>query len=74
VESRVGQGGREIIPPRPFQNPYMKCVGPGSKDPEAGGEPRKSQSSVKPGSVGLNFHSIKMAISFFWFFFIKKIM
>jgi hypothetical protein len=67
------EGGREgIIPPRRFQNPYIKCVGPGIKDPEAGGEPRESQISAKPRLVsGLNLHTIKMAISFFVFFFLK---
>jgi hypothetical protein len=76
VESRVGQGGREggregIIPPKRFQNPYIKCVGPGIKDPEAGGEPRESQISAKPRSVGLIYTASKWPSVFLFFLFFK---
>jgi hypothetical protein len=66
------EGGREgTIPPRRFQNPYIKCVGPGIKDPEAGGEPRESQISAKPRSVGLIYTASKWPSVFLFFVFFK---
>jgi hypothetical protein len=67
-----GAGKEGIIPPRRFQNPYIKCVGPGIKDPEAGGEPKESQISAKPRSVGLIYTGSKWPSVFFYIKFYFK--
>jgi hypothetical protein len=50
----------------------MKCVGPGIKDPEAGGEPKGVPNFCKAPVSGASFPQHQKWPSVFLFFFYKK--